>query len=46
MSTVEEFKKNGVVPDVIPKAPEKRVRVAFDSGVEVLIHYIIIYAIH
>lgn len=35
MSTVEEFKKNSIVPDVIPKAPEKRIRLTFDSGVEV-----------
>ncbi|KAF7633201.1 hypothetical protein Mgra_00007391 [Meloidogyne graminicola] len=34
MSTVEEFKKNSIVPDVIPKAPEKRIRLTFDSGVE------------
>ena len=34
MSTVEEFKKGGIVPEVVPKAPEKRARVVFDSGVE------------
>jgi len=35
MSTVEEFKKNSIVSDVIPTAPEKRIRVTYDSGVEV-----------
>ncbi|KAL7077395.1 hypothetical protein ACQ4LE_003014 [Meloidogyne hapla] len=34
MSTIEEFKKNSIISDVIPKAPEKRVRVTYDSGVE------------
>jgi len=37
MSTVEEFKKGGIVPEVVPKAPEKRARVVFDSGVEVFL---------
>ena len=41
MLTNEEFKKQGIVPDVVPKAPEKRVRIAFDSGVEVYIQQII-----
>ena len=31
---VEAFKKHEIVPDVIPKAPEKLVKVVFDSGVE------------
>lgn len=31
----EAFKKNGVVPDVVSSAPEKVVKVSFDSGVEV-----------
>src|SRR5688500_11100721 len=35
MSTAEEFKKHDIVADVIPKAPEKRAKVVFDSGVEV-----------
>ncbi|KAI3419739.1 hypothetical protein GPALN_004170 [Globodera pallida] len=34
MSTSEEFKKHGIVPDVVTKAPEKRAKVVFDSGVE------------
>uniref|UniRef100_A0A183C0A3 Phosphatidylethanolamine-binding protein n=1 Tax=Globodera pallida TaxID=36090 RepID=A0A183C0A3_GLOPA len=34
MSTSEEFKKQGIVPDVVTKAPEKRAKVVFDSGVE------------
>lgn len=42
MSTQEEFKKNAIVPDIIPKAPEKRVRVAFESGVEASLFYILI----
>lgn len=33
--TVEAFKKHGVVPDVVPNAPTKKVSVKFDSGVEV-----------
>lgn len=43
MSTSEEFKKHGIVPDVIAKPPEKRVRAVFDSGVEV--NYSIIHRI-
>ena len=35
MSTVDEFKKHGLVPDVVQNAPEKRAKVVFDSGVEV-----------
>uniref|UniRef100_A0A915N2Y6 RecQ-mediated genome instability protein 1 n=1 Tax=Meloidogyne javanica TaxID=6303 RepID=A0A915N2Y6_MELJA len=34
MSTIEEFKKNSIVSDVVPTAPEKRIRVTYDSGVE------------
>ncbi|KAH7731393.1 OV-16 antigen 1 [Aphelenchoides avenae] len=32
--TTEAFKKHEVVPDVIPTAPEKLVKVSFKSGVE------------
>lgn len=39
MSTIEEFKKHSVVPDVIPKAPEKRAKVVFDNGVKVRIDH-------
>lgn len=35
MSTPEEFKKHAVVPDVIPKPPERRIKIAFDNGSEV-----------
>ncbi len=31
----EAFKKHGVVPDVVAKAPEKLVTAKYDSGVEV-----------
>uniref|UniRef100_A0A915CT60 Phosphatidylethanolamine-binding protein n=1 Tax=Ditylenchus dipsaci TaxID=166011 RepID=A0A915CT60_9BILA len=34
MSTSAAFSKEGVVPDVISKAPEKQVSVEFDSGVK------------
>jgi len=34
MSTAEEFKKHAIVPDVISKSPEKRIKVTFDGGAE------------
>jgi len=34
MSTAEEFKKHAIVPDVITKPPEKRLKIVFENGVE------------
>jgi hypothetical protein len=35
------LKKHTVVPDVISKPPEKRIKVVFDSGVEVRFNQIL-----